>query len=337
MAMFAAQLAYQTVKVEEAGLKRAARHVLHLDASHGPNSVIGQGAQAFFNELSIACPSLQVQHLRLWEDGTRKRLDYSLRHVEAKMAMLGGAGGQQERTLFAPIEELALQLASARGLVVSVPMWNYGVPYIVKQYFDCVMHPGLTFRELPSGGTAALLGGGRPLLILTSSGGSGSRDHLTPWLCEISALAGFDADGLLSAANVAHGDRSALVERFRRDAAVEARRFAEALSREVPAQAAAGQPAAAAAAAAADDDRLDCQDGLVGWLRTQGGLSTDCLQGLEAMSQLTGALFLEIQESEWRENEELGLSEEDVQRLVDLQQRFSESIGSVGLGPSSDR
>ena len=76
---------------------------------------------------------------------------------------------------------------------------------VMKQYFDCVLHPGLcvfllqqlkpttasaahmppglTFTETSSGPTG-LLGGGRPVVLLTSSGGVASKDYVTPWLLE---------------------------------------------------------------------------------------------------------------------------------------------------------
>ena len=47
--------------------------------------------------------------------------------VQAKMAMLNG--GHPEESL-AHLQGLAKELATARGLVVSAPMWNYGVPYV---------------------------------------------------------------------------------------------------------------------------------------------------------------------------------------------------------------
>lgn len=342
--MFAAQLAYQTVKVDEVALRAAARHVLHLDASHGPGSVIGHGAQAFFNELGASCPGLQVQHLRLWDEGTKRKLEYGLEHVQAKMAMLAGTGGEEEKQKFADIEELALQLASAKGLVVSAPMWNYGVPYIVKQYFDCVLHPGLTFRELPSGKTEGLLGGGRPLLIITSAGGSGFRDHLTPWLNDVSALAGFDDATTLAAANVAHGDRAAILNELGHDAVAAARRFGAVISMDAVPKAAVGAgavpPFVAAASGKGDDEErlegLDEQEGVIGWLQTRGGLSQDCLESLKCL-KIDGGMFRQATADDWR-NEELGLEDEDIARMMELQQKFMATIGdSVGLGDSSDR
>ena len=100
---------------------------MHLDASHGPESVIHQGAEALWEELQ-----LEVRHRRLWEDGAA--LTYGLQQVRAKMALLAGTAGDAERALFAPLEALAREVATARALVVSAPMWNYGVPYAPRSF-----------------------------------------------------------------------------------------------------------------------------------------------------------------------------------------------------------
>lgn len=351
-AMFPAQLAYRTVKFDEKAVRAAARHVLHLDASHGPSSVIAHGAQALFAELARVSPDVQVEHLRLWEDSTRRRLDYGLAHVQSKMSMLSGSGTEEDAQRFADIEHLAKQVASARALVVSAPMWNYGAPYVVKQYFDCVAHPGLTFRELPSGHTEGMLGGGRPFIIVTSSGGSASKDHLTPWLRDVAAMLGFDRCLVVSAPNVAHGDRAAVLQSIARSATEAAHHLTAEPSR--PFSAGAGCAAAAAGASSSEqaavarpvgarsqDGEEDSpqewnQEGVLGWLRAKGGLSEDCLETVRA-GRVDGELFRVASEDDWR-SEEFCLEDADVTRIMELQELFLTKIGDVaGFGAASDR
>merc|ERR1719336_2735772 len=149
--------------------------------------------------------------------------------------MLGGSDTDEDAQRFAGVERLALQAASAGALVVSAPMWNYGAPYVVKQYFDCVLHPGLTFLERPGMRPEGLLGGGRPLVIVTSSGGAAATDHLTPWLRDVGAMMGFDNAVVVAAPGVPHGDRQAALDRIAWSAVEAARVF----SQEAPEQAAA--------------------------------------------------------------------------------------------------
>lgn len=336
MAMFSTHLAYRSLKLDEAAW-RTAQHVLHLDASHGATSVVSHGVQAVFAELARTCPALRVEHLRLWDDATRTRMEYNLEHVRLKMAMVSGNTSQEDvkayTERFANIEALAKQLASARGLVISVPMWNYGAPYVLKQYFDCVLHPGLTFRERPGATPEGLLGGGRPLLIVTSSGGAAANDHLTPWLRDLGTMLGFDDMAVVAAPNVAQGDRQATLDDIVQEATQAARNFGRGAS-----EAATGCTAAALPVDSGGEDGEGHWDdqGLLRWLRAQGGLSKDCLESVQA-ARVDGQLFSVATAEDWR-NEEMGLEDDDVARIMELQQHFCNTIGDrMGAGPSSDR
>ncbi|CAK9101836.1 unnamed protein product [Durusdinium trenchii] len=121
--MFSSQLAYHAYEPQVVG-----EHILHVDASHGPESIIGLGAVALFEALQLH-PEVEVRHLRLWDESVRQRMDYRLEHVRAKMAMLSASASATQRESFAAVEALAAEIATARGLVVSAPMWNYGAPY----------------------------------------------------------------------------------------------------------------------------------------------------------------------------------------------------------------
>jgi FMN-dependent NADH-azoreductase len=48
-------------------------------------------------------------------------------------------------------------------------MWNFSIPYMLKQWFDVVMQPGLTFRFDPAQGYLPLLKD-RPTLVILASG-----------------------------------------------------------------------------------------------------------------------------------------------------------------------
>jgi FMN-dependent NADH-azoreductase len=48
-------------------------------------------------------------------------------------------------------------------------MWNFGIPYKLKQWFDIVIQPGLTFRFDPAQGYLPLLKD-RPTIVILASG-----------------------------------------------------------------------------------------------------------------------------------------------------------------------
>ena len=74
--------------------------------------------------------------------------------------------------------------------VISTPMWNFSIPYKLKQWFDVIVQPGLTFRFDPATGYHPLLKD-RPTLVILASGGDfitgmnrGRTDMATPYLRE---------------------------------------------------------------------------------------------------------------------------------------------------------
>ncbi len=76
---------------------------------------------------------------------------------------------------------MAEELNAASVLVVSSPMWNFSFPYVLKQYVDIAVQPGINFHEVPPGST--LPSGARPittdkhLVLVTSRGGSYGPNH----------------------------------------------------------------------------------------------------------------------------------------------------------------
>ena len=45
---------------------------------------------------------------------------------------------------------MASRLAQADRVLISTPMWNFGIPYKLKQWFDLIVQPGITFRFDPA-------------------------------------------------------------------------------------------------------------------------------------------------------------------------------------------
>ena len=68
--------------------------------------------------------------------------DYNLGHVGAKFRIMNDVPQGNDVQLFQPIHSLADELNSNNILVISTPMWNLTVPYVLKQYIDMVIQPG---------------------------------------------------------------------------------------------------------------------------------------------------------------------------------------------------
>jgi FMN-dependent NADH-azoreductase len=95
-----------------------------------------------------------------------------------------------ERDAFAVAERMAVRFALAERVLISTPMWNFGIPYKLKQWLDVINQPGLTFRFDPARGYLPLLKD-RPTVVILASGGDfvtgmnrGRIDMATPYLRE---------------------------------------------------------------------------------------------------------------------------------------------------------
>lgn len=83
-------------------------------------------------------------------------------------------------------DTLVQELLWANEIVIGLPMWNFGVPSVVKAWIDHVSRAGLTFRFGPNGleGLAA----GRKVYLVVSSGSVfsegpfSSYDQVVPYI-----------------------------------------------------------------------------------------------------------------------------------------------------------
>lgn len=91
--------------------------------------------------------------------------------VEAKyLIMQGKEHTPQHAVAWKPIEDLITQFKSADKYVLAVPMWNFSIPYRLKQYIDLIVQPGLTFTFDPETGYHGLVKD-KPMLIICARGG----------------------------------------------------------------------------------------------------------------------------------------------------------------------
>ena len=162
--------------------------LLHLSCSPRADSVSSAGARVFLDSFGRARPDWDLDVMDIW----RERMpEFSGPIVEAKYARMNGqAFNDAQRDGFAEAERMALRLSLADRVLISTPMWNFGIPYKLKQWFDIIVQPGLTFRFDPSQGYLPLLKD-RPTLVILASGSDfatgmnrGRIDMATPYLRE---------------------------------------------------------------------------------------------------------------------------------------------------------
>ncbi len=142
--------------------------LLHISAS--PRSVSSESlalAEVFLDSYLETHPDDAVAHWDLW-DGTLPEFGPAAAH--AKMAVFGGAAFDDEQAAaWRTVVETFERFNAADRYLFSVPMWNAGVPYILKQLIDVVSQPGMVFSYDPEHGYTGLLSGKKAAVIYTSA------------------------------------------------------------------------------------------------------------------------------------------------------------------------
>jgi FMN-dependent NADH-azoreductase len=162
--------------------------LLHLACSPRADSESAAGARVFLDQFCRVRPDWDIDLMDLWRDHLP---EFTGEILDAKYARLNGkAFTDAQRDDFAEAERIAIRLSLADRVLISTPMWNFSIPYKLKQWLDVIIQPGLTFRFDPAQGYLPLLKD-RPTLVILASGGDfvtgmnrGRVDMATPYLRE---------------------------------------------------------------------------------------------------------------------------------------------------------
>lgn len=169
--------------------------ILHLNVSHSDQSLVSTGARTFL--ANIKFPH-SVTEMNLWKD--ENNVKYSLQHSQAKMNILQGTGTPSDEAMFNPISRAANYINTVDLVLISCPMWNYSVPYPLKQFIDTIVQPGINFCDEDQTSIRHLQG--RHLVIVSSAGAiysptSHVQDFLNPYLSQVFRLMGFDRQEII--------------------------------------------------------------------------------------------------------------------------------------------
>lgn len=97
--------------------------------------------------------------------------------VGGKYILLGG--GELEGDLKIAWERILQHIErfkSADAYLLSTPMWNFHVPYVLKQYIDVILQPRYLFRYTAEGPEGLLKN--KKMVVITSRGGEYISDEM---------------------------------------------------------------------------------------------------------------------------------------------------------------
>lgn len=143
--------------------------ILYLQASpRGPRSKSIQVADAFINAYTARHPSAEITLLNVFEADLPA---FDAPAVAAKFKIPHGLPAEpDEVAAWRGVEAVIAQFQRAQMVVLAAPMWNFGIPYRLKQYIDIVVQPNLTFKVGENGYEGLLKG--RRLVGVYARGGA---------------------------------------------------------------------------------------------------------------------------------------------------------------------
>lgn len=142
--------------------------LLHVSASpRGAASESLRIAESFLDGYRSANPNVPVDHFDLW-DGNLP--EFGAAATGAKMSVFAGEEptGEQKAAWDGAAATFD-RFNSADRYLFSVPMWNHGIPYILKQFIDVVSQPGMLFSFDPETGYTGLLADKKAVVIYTGA------------------------------------------------------------------------------------------------------------------------------------------------------------------------
>jgi len=162
-------------------------NILHIQASpRGGESFSARTAEALLTELAHARSDCTVETLDLFAADLPA---FAAPAARAKYAVMGGQEPADEaQQAWKPVLEAVEHFRAADAYVLSTGMWNFSIPYRLKQYIDVIVQPGLTFSFSPESGYEGLVLG-KPGAVIVARGGAygegsgmGSHDFQLPYL-----------------------------------------------------------------------------------------------------------------------------------------------------------
>jgi FMN-dependent NADH-azoreductase len=141
-------------------------HLLHVIGSPRHRSASRQVANAFLDEWRTQHPDATVDELDVWQ------FDLPAFHGPILEAKYAGIEGRQldadQAAAWRTVRALAERFHAARVILFSVPMWNFGIPYRVKQLIDVISQKDVLFT-FDENGLNGLLGG-RIVVVVAARG-----------------------------------------------------------------------------------------------------------------------------------------------------------------------
>lgn len=143
--------------------------LLYIQSSPREESRSTAVAREYLDTFRVNHPQHEVETLDLWRtelprfDGNVLKAKYRVLHGQPHLP--------EEAEAWKAIVQVAERFKAADMYLISVPMWNFSIPYVLKHYIDVITQPGITFHFSPETGYSGLVKG-RPATVIYARGGA---------------------------------------------------------------------------------------------------------------------------------------------------------------------
>ncbi|MFA6079421.1 MAG: NAD(P)H-dependent oxidoreductase [Candidatus Omnitrophota bacterium] len=126
------------------------KRLLHIIATpRGELSRTLKISGVFLKELKKKYPDCSIDELNV---STEALPSLTVQVVEGKYALLGGRDLTGKlKDAWKGVEDHIARFLAADIYLISTPMWNFGIPYTLKQYIDVIVQPKYLFRYTEKG------------------------------------------------------------------------------------------------------------------------------------------------------------------------------------------
>jgi len=144
------------------------KKILHIIATpRAEESRTLQVSRIFIEGLAKKYPGCEIDELNV-STGTLPAL--TIQMIDGKYALLSGKElSGKAKEAWKGIERSIERFLSADAYLISTPMWNFSIPYTLKQYIDIIIQPKYLFRYV-AGAPEGLVKNKR-MVVITSRGG----------------------------------------------------------------------------------------------------------------------------------------------------------------------
>ncbi len=128
-----------------------------------------QVAKTFIEKYQETHPDDKIDSIDLWKTDLPS---FDGETINAKYAIMQGEKHSDAQVkAWSSVERTIDDFKSADKYLISLPMWNFGIPYKLKHYIDVLVQPGYTFSFSPDEGYKGLVTG-KPAALVYARGGA---------------------------------------------------------------------------------------------------------------------------------------------------------------------